>query len=208
MGDDAIQSLITEWRAVNDKAGELIIEKLGPYVFRLCLHFTRNPDNAEDLAQDSWIRVMRTLRQFRGSKSDVAASFRSWLYTVVKSVFLNDWLKRSRRGKRENSSAAMNSEIAWKRDPVTGELSPVVLEPSAAPDREHEKNEDSDHLRKTLDSLDEPCRTMLILKYFEEFDHQELAEALGISKSTVDHKSKYCLKALQKKLQSGSGGGV
>lgn len=192
-------ALISGWLSGDDTAADKLVSLYGEYVFRLCIRLTRDPDAAEDLAQDVWIRVFKGLATFNGD-----SSLRTWLYTVVDRSFQNNSRNTFRRQLREQKVFNDDAQTAREIDPDSNQSVVVILDP--APDQA--KNLEISELRNALHQLEEPCRSILILRYFEDFAAKEIASALGISLSTVNHKSMPCLRRLGELLQHSGGGGV
>src|SRR5256885_13155246 len=88
-------------------------------VYSLALRLTGNPDDAADVAQETYIRLLRSIKSFRGE-----AKFSTWLYRVTSSVAITSLRKRARR--RHEVPLESEEWQGWPRPPPGG--------PGAQPD--------------------------------------------------------------------------
>ena len=143
------------------KAHEIIYRSFSAPVYSICLRFTKAPAHAEDLVQETFIEIMRSIAKFRGE-----AALGSWIrrIAVTKSLmFLRSaWTKRSQ-------SLADD----WA-DLTAGE--PVSHGISSHPD-------DAMDLDAALASLPDTSRAVVWLHDVEGFTHKEIAGLMGKSES-------------------------
>ncbi|MEJ2007621.1 MAG: RNA polymerase sigma factor [Acidobacteriota bacterium] len=138
-------------------------------VWALCLRMTGNPDDAEDLTQETFIRLFQKLDTFRGE-----SAFSTWLRKITINVVLLRFQKASWR--RETSMEALSSP-----DPITGcpkqmefgELDPQLM---GAVDRIS--------LQQAIDQLPPGFKAVLILHDIEGYEHVEISELMGCSIGT------------------------
>ena len=130
-----------------------------------------NPDSAEDVAQQSFIRAFQNIKAFRG------VSFRSWLMKIVANSAY-DLLRRSYRHPTQPLYPADDNgeeieSASWLADP--------------APSVQHqvEQNELFRQIYQILDDLPEVYRTVLTLIDIQELDYLEAAEALNVPIGTI-----------------------
>jgi RNA polymerase sigma-70 factor (ECF subfamily) len=160
----SLAPLAERTRAGDPAAFRALIDATSDRLYRLAVHLLRDPDEAEDVVQETYIRAWER----RGDLRDAAA--------VV------PWLARIAR------NAARDRLRWWKRRPERPRVEPG-REPAsgAAPaDRvlmEHERAAD---LRRALDVLPEKHRVILLLREVEEMSYEQIAELLGVPLGTVD----------------------
>lgn len=77
-------ALLERARAGDRAAVERLVELYQDSIYSIAMTFTRDPHQAEDLAQEAWIRILKGLSGFRGE-----ARFTTWMYRVVMNTFLN-----------------------------------------------------------------------------------------------------------------------
>ena len=135
-------------------------------LYGAALRLTRNPVDAEDLVQDTYVKAFRFADRF-----ETGTNLRAWLYTILHNTFLN-----ARR--------------RLVRDPV--EADPEAVELAAAPPDASPSPEDAllrrtldADLRAALDSLPEAYQDAVWLRDVDEFSYAEIAKMLDIPIGTV-----------------------
>jgi RNA polymerase sigma-70 factor (ECF subfamily) len=153
-----------EWRLVQDaRSGDLrAFERLyrdhERRVFALCLRLSSNPELAEELTQEVFIRAWRKLASFRGR-----SAFSSWLYPLTVNVARSERRSRMRRLAR-----------VFPTDDV------AVLEPPAPPPTP----ETAFDLEKAMAALPPGARAVFVLHDVEGRTHEEIASLLGLAPGT------------------------
>lgn len=132
-------------------------------VFRTCLRILGDQAEAEDQAQEVFVRVFEQIRRFDGR-----SRFATWLYRLA----VNHTLNRLRQHKRR---------LSRLRDLVH----PVEVPQGDLPDRGVLQAESADRVQALLGQLSTDHRTILVLREIEELAYAEIAEILGIAKGTV-----------------------
>lgn len=138
-------------------------------LYRYAMALTRNPIEAEDLVQETYVRAIEA---FERLKED--SNVRAWLFTILRNLWLNE-LRRQRNGPqlieadRENENHPVDSLI--------GNM------PNAYEILESEEN--AKQVREAIDRLPPDFREILILREFEELSYQEIATVLECPAGTV-----------------------
>ena len=153
--DTEVSRLVQDGRL--DQAFEQLLAAYRSKVYRLALGFVRNPADAEDLAQEAFVRLWRALPTYDGR-----ASFSTWLYVIARNACLSELRRRGLR-------------------PVTaigdaGEPAVASGGPSA------EARLDCEAL---VDTLPEPQRHVVRLFYLEEKSYEQVAAMLDMPVNTV-----------------------
>ncbi len=142
-----------------DRAFERLLVAYRGRVYRLALSYVRTPADAEDLAQEAFVRLWRALPLYDGR-----ASFSTWLYVIARNACLSEL---RRRGARPTT--------ALDDDPVD----PAASTSAGSPvDRRLE-------CETLVEMLDEPQRRIVRLFYLEERSYEQLAEMLDMPINTV-----------------------
>lgn len=163
--------LIKRIRAGDENAAEELIRGYYPQIMRFCRWQCGNRELAEDLAQETFFRVFRSLDQYRKK-----GHFKAWLYSIAKSVCIDEL--RKRRVEREPGQ-----DIADIGDEGNG----------------IRQVEDEEEIRQLLSLLPEEQREALILHYMEGFTFREMGEILGIPGRTAQSRVNLALKNLRQK---------
>ena len=135
-------------------------------VFNVAYKFVGKHDEAEDLTQDIFLKIFRSLHTF-----DRRANFQTWLISVSRNLCIDHY--RSVRKERETID----------RDVDAGDLSPVSREVSPYASLEHANQRAL--LREALDLLAPTLRSAVLLRDIKEYSYQEIADTLGLPEGTV-----------------------
>ena len=160
-----------------EAAFERLIGRYERKVYRLCCSLLRDPDQAEDAAQESLVRVWRALPKY-----DQRASLSTWIYTITRNRCLTAIERR-----RELDS-----------------LSDPAVEHEAAVAQPVRPEAETDHLavlRELVEALPERSRRVLTLFYYEERSVAEVAAMLGLPEGTVKTNLHRARAALAEKLR-------
>lgn len=142
-------------------AFEMLMERYEQKVYRLCCSILRNPDQAEDAAQESLVRVWRALPKY-----DSRASLSTWIYTITRNRCLTAIERRRDLESLSDSAVALEADAA----------APVVA---------LEGNNDQPRLLELVASLPERYRQALTLFYYQERSVADVALMLGLPAGTI-----------------------
>ena len=148
----------------SEGAGPLAAEALLAHretVFLVCLGFTRNRRDAEDLAQETYLRALRNLGRIANG-----ASSKAWLCSIARNA-CRDHLRRAR--------FSLGRRAASPNEPA------VDADPHVALDRKEQR----EVLRRAIARLSRPLRDALVLREYGELSYEHIAQALGIELGTV-----------------------
>ncbi len=179
------QDLLSGLRNGEETAFRELVSQYQDKVFNTALGLLQHHTEAEDIAQEVFIQVYRSIKQFRGD-----ALLSSWIYriTVTKSL---DHLRRRKRKKRFGFlSNLFGDDNQPLHEPVD------FNHPGIA----HEKKEDACLLFKLIDELPENQRTAFILHKVEDLSYREIADILNSSESAVDSLLQRAKQNLRKKI--------
>jgi len=180
-GKDFIESL----KNGDSRTFRELVDKYQLPVRNTCLGIIRNRHDAEDIAQDVFVEVFRSINSFR---SDSKLS--TWIYRIAVNKSINFVNKK----KREKWLSPLEDLFAGRNEREF-HASPDVLPSSDLEKQQRERN-----LYKALDSLPENQRIAFTLNKYEELSYQEISEVMNLSLSSVEsliHRAKV---NLQKKL--------
>lgn len=163
---DVPESIIKSCQEGDQAAFEELIRLTHAQVYSLSLRIVGNPEDAAEVTQDVFIKLLRVIKQFRGE-----AKFSTWLYRVTSNVAITLLRRRSRR----NVEVRMEPED-WSLLPAAQSSDPAVTAEQHA-------------LRVRLDgaiaSLPEDYRTIVVMKDVYGLGFEEIAEQLQIQEGTA-----------------------
>lgn len=163
---DPDQALVAAAQAGDAEAINALIRRHQARIFNFALALTANSADADDLAQDTFVRAFRGLRRFRGE-----SSFRNWLYRIAANA------ARSRQGQRARQAAVWDARV--EADDLA-ERHPASAGSSVEQTVMHRQA-----LDRALASLPARMRAAVVLRDVEGLEYQEIAAALGVPVGTV-----------------------
>ena len=162
--------LIRRVQAGETEAFEELVRAHEKTVYNLALRMTGNPQDAEDMAQEAFLKAYRSLPDFRGE-----SKFSVWLYRIVSNVCL-DLLRRQQR--RPTVSLTVEDE---EGDEAQWE----VPDERYSPERLLEQKLTREAVRKGLAELPEEQREILLLREIKGLSYEEIGEILSLEPGTV-----------------------
>jgi RNA polymerase sigma-70 factor (ECF subfamily) len=147
-----------------DKFGELV-ERYEAKLLRYARKFLLDPDDAQDIVQDIFIKAYENMRSF-----DTTRRFSPWIYRIAHNEFVNDLKKKQSR----------RTMFTIDFDTLFPYLTAADTADGAALERDTRET-----LERHLGGLDPKYREPLILYYLESMDYREIADILRIPVSTV-----------------------
>src|SRR6202790_2437493 len=163
---DAIETVIERCLQGDQSAWDVIVRQHWRKVFNVAYKFVGKHDEAEDLAQDIFLKVFKSLDTF-----DRRANFQTWLVSVSRNLCIDHY--RSVRKERETIN----------RDVDAGELSPAS--PDESPVAAIEQRDRVILLRQALAALPASLRTAVLMRDIQEMSYQEIADTLRLPEGTV-----------------------
>lgn len=174
--------IIDNIRSGNTQAFQLLVERHQEMVFRTALGFVHVKEEAEDIAQEVFISVFRSISQFSGQ-----SEFSTWLYRIVVNTSLNQLRKKKRQEWLQSAGDALTQVFERATDDKNPEQTMLEEERDRA-------------VRRAIDSLSKKQRTALILQKYDELSQREIAEIMQISEGAVEQHLQRARQNLQKKL--------
>jgi RNA polymerase sigma-70 factor (ECF subfamily) len=154
-------------------AFNLLVLKYQRKVSRLVGRLVRNPDEADDVVQEAFIKAYRALPQFRGD-----SAFYTWLYRIAVNTAKNHLVGQ---GKRPISLSELTSNDA---DEESFEL-PAVSTDNNTPEAELMSKQVAEAVNRAVSALPEELRTALNLREIDGLSYEEIAEAMNCPIGTV-----------------------
>jgi RNA polymerase sigma factor (sigma-70 family) len=161
-----IDQLIERCLHGDQTAWDAIVRMYWRKVFNVAYKFVGKHDEAEDLAQDIFLKLFKSLDTF-----DRRANFQTWLISVSRNLCIDHY--RSVRKERETID----------RDVDAGELAPVSAD--IGPYAVLEQSDRRVLLRQALDQLAPTLRSAVLLRDIQELSYQEIADHLHLPEGTV-----------------------
>ncbi|MFC1633321.1 RNA polymerase sigma factor [Planctomycetota bacterium] len=132
-------------------------------------------NNAEDLAQEVFMKINKGLKDFKGK-----SSLSTWVYRIATNAALDQMKSRALRESKDKISLNACLEEAEPEGTCI-----LIEEKSLSAEREAVRNEMNECIREFVDRLPENYRTVIILSEIKDLQNQEVADILGISLDAV-----------------------
>ena len=179
--------LIDELREGDMAALAILVEKYKRLVYRVAVQITKNHEDANDVMQDTFLKVYESIHSFRKD-----AAFETWLYRIVVNHATN---LVKRRERRRESPLSGTSEM---------EIHPDLARATDLANNPHlnlERKERQRWVTQAVNSLPLKQRTVVILHEFEGLTHPEIASILNCSEGTVRSRLHYARHKLRDLLR-------
>src|SRR5438046_2552216 len=163
---DAIETLIQRCLNGDQAAWDLIVKQYWRKVFNVAYKFVGRHDEAEDLTQEIFLKIFKSLDTF-----DRRANFQTWLISVSRNLCIDHY--RSVRKERETIDRDVDAnELA----PISTEIGPVAA---------LEQRDRVALLRQAMAALPDTLRTAVLMRDIQELSYQEIADRLRLPEGTV-----------------------
>ncbi len=160
--------LVRRCRAGDGAAWEEIVSEYSRRIFNLAYRFTSNVSAAEDLTQEVFVRIYKSLEQYDPKQGNLS----NWLMRLARNLTIDDYRKRQR-----NPQNSMADTV----DNHTFHLRAV----NTSAQRQVERKELAGQVQEGIDKLPPDLRTCVILRDIEEMTYKEIVDVLKIPEGTV-----------------------
>lgn len=155
-------------------AWEQLVQQFHRRIYNICYRFTGSQDDAQDLAQEVFIKVYRTLSSYDLDKG----SFQTWVTTVTRNLLVDHF----RKSKQDRATDSLE-------EPVSEEESLSLLDKiedtGPSPDQRLLTREKQEFVQRALQKLSPDLREAVILRDLQDMDYREIALALKVPEGTV-----------------------
>jgi RNA polymerase sigma-70 factor, ECF subfamily len=195
MGADASDlSLVQRVQRGERNAYDLLVLKYQHKVVKLVMRYLRDPAEAEDVAQEAFIKAYRALPQFRGD-----SAFYTWLYRIAINTAKNALAARERQ------------PVSYELDTRSGDDSPDLLNRLRDPETP-EGLALTEEIRNTvnaaIEALPEDLRTAIVLRELEGLSYEEIAASMDCPVGTVRSRIFRAREAIDRRLREVFDGGL
>lgn len=164
--------LIKSFLADDISAFDSLVTKYKDMIFNLCFRIVNDYDDANDCAQETFIKVYNNLKSFR-----FQSNFSTWLYRIAINTCRNRLASTGNRMRKK--MLRIDSPADPAGDPVD------IHDCSFDPDTVFEKNEQARQIHQAIDSLPEELKILVVLRDLEGNSYEEVADITGVNLGTV-----------------------
>lgn len=184
MGDFSDGQLVELAKKGDVEAFAELARRYQDKIYNTVLAFTKNPQDADDLAQEAFMHAFKSLKKFKQS-----SSLYTWLYAIAVNLTLNFLKKR----KKDETRKPFSEYDSFRRDCRHASAS--------SPEKESMRKELDSKLREAIESLPVLYKASFILVVFQGMSHGQAARILRCSENTVSWRMHKARKMLQAKLE-------
>lgn len=182
------QALLDRCKRGDSLAFQELIEEHEKRILNYCFRMLGNPADAEDAAQETFVKVYRFIDRFNGE-----SSFSTWLYKIASNVCLDMLRKQKRR---------VSDAVSLYQNNGDGEEYALPIEDSApTPYQNLQHNEAQRALLAALEKLGEEQKKVIVLREIQGLSYEEIAEITGLASGTVKSRINRARHALKKLLE-------
>jgi RNA polymerase sigma-70 factor (ECF subfamily) len=167
--------LMLRVRGEDPAAFKELVEKYQHRLVGILAHLCGSPDEAEDLAQEVFLRVYRARADYHPQ-----AKFSTWFFTIANNVALNALRRKKRKPLRQLDPSTTTSGSQQARPEES-----LVRAPNSEPDRRLRHQELAKVVQDALSELNERQRLAVVLNKFEDMSYEEIGTVIGITPKAV-----------------------
>ena len=169
-------SLVLRLKSGDRSAIDQAVDRYSKPLYAFILRMTAERETAEDVFQETWVRVIRNIGSFRGD-----AKFSTWLFQIALNLCRNLARQKSRRTYVDIDQADQLSE-----EPEADGRDPLL----------------SRKIKKLVASLPDKMREVIVLRFYHDRTDQEIAEITGLPPGTIKSRIFRGMNMLREKIES------
>jgi len=189
-GEDADVELIREFLKGNQSSFNRLVLKYQNKIFNLCYRMLGDQAEAEDVAQDVFVTLFRSVKTFRGD-----SLFSTWVFRITVNHCKNRLKYLTRRNYFRTQS--LDQPLPTEE----GEVTPDVEDDGETPEEILVTSEIQDLIQRKIGELDEEHRTAIVLRDIQGLSYQEIADILHLKEGTVKSRIHRARLELKEKLE-------
>lgn len=178
--------LITRCQRGDVEAFNLLLQRYERVVFNFAYRLAGNYDDANDVAQEAFVRAYNAIHTFRGD-----AAFSTWIFRITTNVFLDE------KKRRKNRNYTSLDEVVELEESSVGRQ---IEDPAPNPEEILTANERTQLIGRAVQSLPEHQRTMVVLYHVQHKAYEEIAQIMDLPIGTVKSRLNRARLALKDKL--------
>lgn len=186
--DEADEALMLAYQKGDVRAFEILLERHKKPVYNFILRFVRSRALAEDLLQETFLRVIKGAARYERK-----AKFTTWLYTIARNLCV-DQSRRAKHRKAQSLDAPMTNSGE------SGSLLDVVPGQDMPSDRAAISEQLHDKIHQALGNLSEEQREVFLMREFLDMPFKQIADVVGVPENTVKSRMRYALEKLRLEL--------
>jgi RNA polymerase sigma-70 factor (ECF subfamily) len=156
-------------------AWEEIVQRYNRRIYNICYRFAGSADDAQDLTQEVFIKMYRTLSSYDLEKG----AFMTWVTTVTRNLLVDHFRKR----KQDRMTDSLDASATEHEDSMP--LSEQIQDKGVAPDVRVQTQQTGHMVHQALQKLSPDLREAVVLRDLQDMDYREIATVLKVPEGTV-----------------------
>jgi len=170
-----VVALVRRCIAGDAEAWEEIVRQHSRRIYNICYRFTGSAENADDLAQEVFIKMYRTLSSYDPDKG----AFTTWITTMTRNLLVDHF----RKTKQDRATDSLDAGLGEEEDSAT--LGDRIPDSAPTADDRIQRRETQEMVQKAIQKLSPELREAVILRDLQDMDYKEIAQALKVPEGTV-----------------------
>ncbi len=170
-----VASLVRRCNAGDAVAWEEIVQRFNRRIYNICYRFTGSSDEAEDLAQEVFIKMYRTLKSYDADKG----ALMTWVATLTRNLLVDHF----RKSKQDRLTDSMDEPLSQEDEGLS--LAAQLPDTAPSPDARLQTREAQEMVQRALRKLSPELREAVILRDLQDMDYRDIALALKVPEGTV-----------------------
>jgi RNA polymerase sigma-70 factor (ECF subfamily) len=184
---------VQKWRRGDPNALETLICKYQGRIYNLILKICSNPDDAAELTNDTFVKVLENIDKFESR-----SGFYTWVFRIAVNLTLN-----YRKRKATVGFTSLDAKLASDDEQARQGLAAILSDDkSPDPAQVAENKELCELLQKSIQKLDEDNRAIIVLRDIEGMAYEQIAEVLNVELGTVKSRLSRARAALRQILEA------
>jgi len=167
---------------------EILVERHQQPLFAFVYRFCNNYQQAQDLAQDVFVRLVRTSKSY-----EPRAKFTTYLYTVAHNLCI-DYIRRKKKRQNVSLSEPIDSEDGLR-------LEDTMKSDGPTPEQQYRQKNFREALQQAVSELPDEQREVFLLREQQNLQFDEIARVVGCLPSTAKSRMRYALQSIREKLE-------
>jgi RNA polymerase sigma-70 factor (ECF subfamily) len=171
----AVAMLVRRCVAGDVVAWEEIVQRYNRRIYNICYRFAGSPDDAQDLTQEVFIKMFRTMNSYDAERG----AFMTWVTTITRNLLVDHF----RKSKHDRVTESLDAPPSEHEDAM---LMSEKIEDKAPPaDASVQSRETRETVHRALQKLSPELREAVILRDLQDMDYREIATVLKVPEGTV-----------------------
>jgi RNA polymerase sigma-70 factor, ECF subfamily len=170
-----VAALVRRCVAGDAAAWEEIVQRYHRRIYNICYRFAGSADDAQDLTQDVFIKMYKTLSTYDIERG----AFMTWVTTITRNLLVDHF----RKSKHDRLTDSLDTPVSEHDDAMP--LSEQIEDKALPPDAHVQSRETSQTVHQALQKLSPELREAVVLRDLQDMDYREIATVLKVPEGTV-----------------------